>query len=398
MRVLFLDPYHGGSHRAFSTGWRDHSAHQIDILELPAHHWKWRMRHAAWTLARRADALEHAAEIDAVIATDMLDLAAWRGLAPTRLGRLPTVLYFHESQLDYPTPFESAPHPPEPRLRLGPSAQRDYHFAFTNLYSAAAADQVWWNSDYHRGRFLAGFAELCARMPDHSPGDALEQIASRSRIAYPGFELLGDPEPDEPATGDRRTRPCHLLWAARWEPDKGAEQLFAALDLLIERGVDFAVSVIGGDSSEPPERFARARAALGDRVLAWGWQESRAEYEAVLRSADVVVSTAHHEFFGIAMVEAVAAGAFPLLPRRLAYPEVFADLGDDLDPGFYDGGVAELAERLAELCRRHQRGDLWQGDRERGRRAVSRYHWLRTTPELDRWLAELAEPRGVDTR
>ena len=58
MRVLFLDPYHGGSHRAFSAGWRDHSAHTLEILDLPAHHWKWRMRHAAWTLARRAGDLE----------------------------------------------------------------------------------------------------------------------------------------------------------------------------------------------------------------------------------------------------------------------------------------------------------------------------------------------------
>jgi hypothetical protein len=34
-----------------------------------------------------------------------------------------------------------------------------------------------------------------------------------------------------------------------------------------------------------------------------------------------VVSTAHHEYFGIAITEAIYAGSFPILPNRLVYPE-----------------------------------------------------------------------------
>ena len=45
----------------------------------------------------------------------------------------------------------------------------------------------------------------------------------------------------------------------------------------------------------------------------------------MLRKAHVVVSTARHDFQGLAVLEAVAAGCIPLVPDRLAYPEWFAD-------------------------------------------------------------------------
>ena len=57
MRILALEPYYGGSHRAFLDGWVAHSRHEWTVLELPAYKWKWRMRHAAITLADRVAAL-----------------------------------------------------------------------------------------------------------------------------------------------------------------------------------------------------------------------------------------------------------------------------------------------------------------------------------------------------
>jgi len=373
MRVLGLNPYAGGSHRAFMEGWRRHSRHDFSILELPGRHWKWRMRHGAWTLAHQARTLaEGERPFAAVVATDMLDLPAWRAFAPPSLATLPTALYFHENQLCYPAPEEDP---------------RDLHFGFTNLLSAALADEVWFNSNWHRAEFQRACNALVAQVPDHPPEDLLERARARSMVLYPGFALADSALRRQ----DGGTGACHILWAARWEHDKGPEDFFAALRLLARREIAFRVSVIGRSAQTEQPLFADARRALGNRVAAWGWQEDRAAYERVLAAADVVVSTARHEFFGIAMVEAVAAGAFPLLPDRLAYPEVFAGFErPGLDPGTYDGSSDHLAARLAELCERHLRGTLWQGAPGRGTASVATYAWPESARALDDRLERIA--------
>ena len=53
MRILFLNPFHGGSHAAVAEGYARHSRHQVELLTLSiAGGWRWRMRGAAVTFAR----------------------------------------------------------------------------------------------------------------------------------------------------------------------------------------------------------------------------------------------------------------------------------------------------------------------------------------------------------
>ena len=56
----------------------------------------------------------------------------------------------------------------------------------------------------------------------------------------------------------------------------------------------------------------------------------------------MAVSTAVNEFFGLAMIEAAYCGAFPLVPDRLAYPELYP-------AGMRYGSREALAARLREL-------------------------------------------------
>ena len=93
---------------------------------------------------------------------------------------------------------------------------------------------------------------------------------------------------------------------------------------LAERGLNFTVSMLGEQFSEEPDCVVTARAALGEeRVEQWGRLHDRTDYLTLLARADVVVSTARHEFYGVAVLEAAWLGCFPLLPASLVYPELY---------------------------------------------------------------------------
>jgi glycosyltransferase involved in cell wall biosynthesis len=362
MRILSLQPYFGGSHRAFSDGWRSRSRHDWSLLSLPPHKWKWRMRHAPLTFARQATELLERESIDALATTDMLNLPEFLGLCPTA-ARMPSVVYFHENQLTYPVRQED---------------ERDLHFAFTNFHTAAAADAVWFNSAFHRDAFFDAMKNLIRKMPDYQPLNELAALRGRAEVRPPGIEL------PPPGDATRRPGPLRILWAARWEHDKNPETFFEAMDALADRGINFRLSVLGESFKDRPVVFEVARKRHADLIDHWGFLESREAYLAALAEADVVVSTALHEFFGLAVVEAIAAGTYPLLPDRLAYPEV---LDVAADPSrrefFYDGNATTLADRLADLAGRLSDGDLWQGDPNRIRRIVERFCWQRVAAEMD---------------
>jgi glycosyltransferase involved in cell wall biosynthesis len=101
---------------------------------------------------------------------------------------------------------------------------------------------------------------------------------------------------------------------------------------------DFEVALVGEERLGGDPARDDFEAALGDRLV-WSGFAERDAYVGILNSSDIVVSTADHEFFGISVVEAVAAGCFPVLPNRLSYPELIpSEFHDEVfyvrhDPG-----------------------------------------------------------------
>ena len=171
MRVLAIEPYFGGSHRAFLKGWETHSVHDFTIVDLPAFHWKWRMRHSAITLADQVNRLAALGERwDVIFCSDMLNLAEWKGLVDSQVASLPKVLYFHENQLTYPSQ--------QPR-------EWDYHFAFSNFTSAIAADEIWYNSRFNETEFLRELDAFLHRMPDFQPSHHIPLLQEKSSIQPP---------------------------------------------------------------------------------------------------------------------------------------------------------------------------------------------------------------------
>ena len=339
VKVAFLEPYYGGSHAYFADTLIAHSRHEYVLATLPAQKWKWRMRSAAIWLARDAGRwIED--EPDIILCSDMLSVADLRALLPEQARHIPIVCYFHENQLSYPIPEED---------------QRDYQYGFTNITSCLAADEVWFNSEYHRRTFFAAAERLMARMPDYVPQDVTLYLESRSRVLYPPVALDSCvTEPTSPAPRG----PLTILWCHRWEYDKNPELFFTTLAKLHDEGRAFRVVLTGRRFRDVPAAF-EAIGRLGEHVTHAGYLEDRAEYLRQISRCDLVVSTAIQENFGIAVIEAVLAGCCPLLPNRLAYPEVVpAGFHSmclfDSDSQFYDSlaGWLDGSRRL--------RPDQWQ--------------------------------------
>jgi glycosyltransferase involved in cell wall biosynthesis len=297
-RVLALEPYYGGSHRAFLDGWLPRSRHEIELLTLPAYKWKWRMRGACLTFAEQVG--DRIGDFDTVFASDFLDLAAFASLCGGRCADVRMVAYFHENQLTYPVPDE---------------AERDYQYGFTNITSCLAADRVLFNSRYHLDDFLDAVARLLKRMPDAVPPDLPGRIRERAQVVPVGVEFAGLNA--APVTG-----PLTVLWNHRWEYDKAPDEFFEVMMELADDGLDFRLAVTGEAFRAAPPVFERARLQLAGKLVTFGDVPARTDYCRVLGGCDVVVSTAVHEFFGISVVEAVRAGCMPLLPDRLSYPEI----------------------------------------------------------------------------
>lgn len=339
MKILALEPYYGLSHMAFIDGWIEHSRHEFTLLTLGANKWKWRMRHAAITFARKVSRLiSEGHRFDAVFCSDMLNLAEFLGLCPQLRG-VPSVAYFHENQLTYPNRFES---------------ERDYQYVMTNLTTMSAADAVWFNSRYHREEFLPALRSFLKRMPDNQPLEAIDSIYEKSSIHNPGIMPFAQRD-------IRRPGPMRILWAARWEHDKNPDDFFAAVKELKVQGVEFRLSVIGEQFRDSPEVFDWAREYFAEHIDHFGYQSAIDDYRDVLLSTDVFVSTADHEFFGISALEAIAAGNYPLLPNRLAYPELIENLAPQLSGEFlYDLPIGSLVEKLVILAERLKNGKLFE--------------------------------------
>ena len=333
-QLLLLDPFHGGSHSAFSRHLVDGIQAQWRIDTLPARHWKWRLRGAAVHFAQRMASLSAP---DLLVTTSMLSLSDLKGLVP-QLGHVPSFLYFHENQLAYPTRHDNV---------------RDHHFGFTQLISARAATCCGFNSRYNLESFLNAADGLLGALPDAVPSGWLEDIRRKSRIlpiplSLPTVVTAGG-DPGHPAG------PI-ILWNHRWEHDKRPEAFFSALEQVDARGRPFRLAVAGPRFGRWPACFDEARARWGDRIVQFGPVQPRSTYEALLSTVDIAVSTAAHEFFGVAMLEAAHFGAQILVPDRLAYPEIFPT-----DFRYRDD--ADLVARLVASIDRWSAGEPLRGDR-----------------------------------
>ncbi len=313
MKALMLSAYDAESHVYWRNSlYRAFSRYEWTTLTLPPRYFNWRIRGNGLTWFQNPALKER---YDICIATSMVDLATLKGLNPD-LASLPTLLYFHENQFAYPV------------SRQSDKSQR-IEAQMVQIYSALCCDVAAFNSEHNRTTFLSGVSVLLKKLPDGVPKGVVDLIREKSVVLPVGIEVdipnekIVSTGPFWEQSGDIGP---HFVWNHRWEYDKGPDRLHAFLKALPE-SLNATFHTVGQSFRRIPEEFQDIRVLLESRgwLGAWGYVESKTEYHQLLERADFVLSTSNHDFQGLSVMEAVNRGCIPVLPRRLAYPEIFSD-------------------------------------------------------------------------
>jgi glycosyltransferase involved in cell wall biosynthesis len=310
VRILLISAYEASSHKAWADALMSNlPEHDWTYMALPPRHFAWRIRGNAMSFAfdpKFKPLLEK--PYDLIMATSMTDCVGLKAFCPD-LQNIPWLLYFHENQFAYPASDKQ---------------QGLVEMQMVTLYSALAADQCVFNSQFNKDSFFSGARALLKKLPDYVSPDWLsvsEEKACVVPVPVSVPTLMTKPQIDK----RKGQAPMRLVWSARWEYDKGPDRLLAILQELSARHVPFEIAILGEQFRSIPKEFEQIKQAFSAQISQFGFAKNRQDYLDCLASADIVLSTALHEFQGLAVLEAVALGCVPVLPNRQVYPELFGD-------------------------------------------------------------------------
>uniref|UniRef100_A0AAG5DD99 tRNA-queuosine alpha-mannosyltransferase n=1 Tax=Anopheles atroparvus TaxID=41427 RepID=A0AAG5DD99_ANOAO len=325
--ILILEAFYGGSHKQLlDILLKNFERLEYDLYTIPAKKWHW---------CARMSALQFAGSIPAtntyrtIFCSSVLNLAELIGMRAD-LASCRKVVYFHENQLSYP---------------VRDSKTRDVQYGVNQITTSLCADVVLFNSQYNMRSFLDSIQSFLNIVPNMSFKGLREKIEPKCKVLFFPIDFQNIPRRPVLNAGlnDRENKSLHLVWPHRWEHDKHPEQLVDALVALHGKEVAFRVSILGERFATIPKCFENLPDRLAGKVIHFG-PLPKEDYYRALANGDVVLSTALHEFYGVAMLEAVHCGCVPLAPNRLVYPELYPK-----DKLF--NTTAQLVKQLYNWCR-----------------------------------------------
>lgn len=194
---------------------------------------------------------------------------------------------------------------------------------------------------------------------------ALATIQSRlpAQVVYPGIDSLPDGQRHE--SDDQST--VVLGTAARIAPVKGIDVLVDAVKKVRDAGGDIRLEVAGDGPEIDNLRLRAAKNGIADSVRFLGWQT---DVSRLMRLWDIYVQPSRQEAFGLAILEAMAAGLPVVATAVGGIPELVVD-GETGMLVQADDSVA-LADKISLLVRsRPLRSKLGSAGRARATECFS---------------------------
>jgi hypothetical protein len=289
--ILALEPFYGGERRAMLDSVLQCSRHRWTLLKLPPRRIERRLAAAANWFAEQISR-HWSGRLDVLFASEAINLPELYRLAP-RLTEYPSIVYFHDNQLSAP-----------PSPRGGP-------VDVINVFTAAAASEVWFNSLSHLRRFLALATKLVERHPELSTRNPMPRIAANAQVMPPPMDMavvarVKENHPDRPQRDPRaifvETRSADI------------QLLNDALSELELRGEQFRLVTVGPVDHLGP-RWQRRTVKEDDEV---------GQILGMLECG-LVASVKRAAAFDYLVTRAILAGCRPVLPDVGVYTELLPE-------------------------------------------------------------------------
>ena len=366
MKILFIEPYYSGSHKQWIDSYKKYSKHSIDLLTLPGRYWKWRMHGGAITIAN--EFMKNNVYYDLIISSDMFNLPVFISLCNKKLSDTKIITYFHENQMSYPKSIKDT----DKKLK------RDLHYSFINYSTALASNINLFNSKYHFSNYFDELKKYLNKMPDFSNKKTISEIQNKSHVLHLGCDLSRFN-----FKNNHNNKYPSILWNHRWEYDKNPELFFKTLYKIKDKGINFSLIIVGEKFKIYPKIFDEAKEKLKEEILHFGYCDSFEEYSKWLSKSDIIPITSNQDFFGISAIEAAYCRAYPLLPNRLSYPEIFDKKSNE--ELFYDSDDAFYPKLLNTILKFSQ----LKKDISKYKKLVTRFDWSIMKDKYDKLFAKI---------
>lgn len=160
----------------------------------------------------------------------------------------------------------------------------------------------------------------------------------------------------KPAVDNHERDKTRLIYVGRIHPTKGVDVLFKAMKIMLEKGVDVSLTLVGGDLGfrdfrKQEDKMRKLAGELGilERLDFVGSQppEKVVEY---IQNSGILVLPSRRESFGAVLIEALACG-IPVVATRCGGPEDFINqevgvLVEKENPEELASGIVNILQRL----------------------------------------------------